>query len=112
MMGLMLGSGSGLPGSQISGTDLIVHFGLFGIWAFLAAQAFYKQPQWPILKFHRSFFVLLFGVFLAAGTEAVQGFLLWSRSADLGDYLADTLGLLAGLLAFEKLAQSAKSRRG
>jgi len=111
MMGLMLGSGSGFPGSQITGSDLVVHFGIFGIWAFLIGQFFYKQAQWPVLKFHRGFFVLALGVLLAAGTEALQGFLLWSRSADLDDYVADVLGLLVGLLIFERLALSAKGNR-
>jgi len=110
-MGLMLGSGSGFPGSQITGSDLVVHFGIFGIWAFLISQSFYKQAQWPVLKFHRGFFVLVLGVLLAAGTEALQGFLLWSRSADLGDYVADVLGLLVGLLVFERLALSAKGNQ-
>ncbi len=111
MMGLLLGSGSGFPGSQIAGTDLVVHFGIFGVWAFLIGQSFYKQAQWPVLKFHRGFYVLVLGVLLAAGTEAVQGFLLWSRSANPGDYVADVLGLMTGLLIFERLALSAKGGR-
>jgi len=109
--GVNAGFGSGFPGSQITGSDLVVHFGIFGIWAFLIGQSFYKQAQWPVLKFHRGFFVLVLGVLLAAGTEAVQGFLLWSRSADLLDYVADILGLLVGLLIFERLALSAKGDR-
>ncbi|MBM3911870.1 MAG: hypothetical protein FJ350_02540 [Sphingomonadales bacterium] len=111
MLGLMLGSGSSFPGSQIEGTDLVVHFGIFGIWAFLIGQSFYKQAQWPVLKFHRGFFVLVLGGLLAAGTEAVQGFLLGSRYANLGDYVADVLGLLVGLMVFERLALSAKGNR-
>jgi len=111
MMGLMLGSGSGFPGSQFSGSDLLVHFSIFAAWAFLAAQAFYKQAQWPVLKFYRGFFVLVLGTLLAAGTEAVQGFLLWTRSADLVDYIADILGLFGGLLVFERLAFTAKRHK-
>jgi hypothetical protein len=111
ILGLMTSSGSGFPGSQLSGTDLIVHFVLFGVWAFLAAQAFYKQTQWPILRFHRGFFVLFLGVIVAAGTEAVQGFFLWNRSAGIEDYVADILGLFGGWLVFERLAVSAKRRR-
>jgi len=110
VMGLMLSPGAAFPSSQITGITIVVHFVVFGIWAFLANQAFYKQPQWPVLKFYRGFYVLVLGIIVVAGVEVIQGFLLWSRSAELGDYIAGILGLLGGLLIFERLVLSAKSR--
>lgn len=102
---LLFVPGSGYPSVSFSGIDLLVHAGLFGIWGFLTAQGFYKQAHWPVLRFYRGFAVLIIGVLWAMALEAVQGFLLWERSAGLEDYVADIVGVLLGLLVFERLVR-------
>jgi hypothetical protein len=97
--------GSGYPSVSVSGTDLVIHAVLFGIWSFLTAQGFYKQAYWPVLRFYRGFAVLVIGVLWAVALEAVQGFLLWERSAGLEDYVADIVGVLLGMVIFERLVR-------
>lgn len=100
---LLFVPGSGYPSVSISGTDLLVHAVLFGIWSFLTAQGFYKQAYWPVLRFYRQFAVLIVAVLWAVALEAVQGFLLWDRSAGLEDYFADIVGAFLGMFVFERL---------
>ena len=102
---LLFVPGSGYPSVSFSGIDLLVHAVLFGIWGFLTAQGFYKQAHWPVLRFYRGFAVLIMGVLWATALEAVQGFLLWERSAGLEDYVADIVGVLLGMLVFERLVR-------
>lgn len=97
--------GSGYPSVSVSGTDLVIHAVLFGIWSFLTTQGFYKQAYWPVLRFYRGFAVLIIGVLWAVALEAVQGFLLWERSAGLEDYVADIVGVLLGMVIFERLVR-------
>lgn len=97
--------GSGYPSVSLSGTDLVIHAVLFGIWSFLTTQGFYKQAYWPVLRFYRGFAVLIIGVLWAVALEAVQGFLLWERSAGLEDYVADIVGVLLGMVIFERLVR-------
>ncbi len=108
---LLFVPGSGYPSVSFSGIDLLVHAGLFGIWGFLTAQGFYKQAHWPVLRFYRGFAVLIIGVLWAMALEAVQGFLLWERSAGLEDYVADIVGVLLGRLVFERLVRLSRQRQ-
>ena len=108
---LLFVPGSGYPSVSFSGIDLLVHAGLFGIWGFLTAQGFYKQAHWPVLRFYRDFAVLIIGVLWAMALEAVQGFLLWERSAGLEDYVADIVGVLLGMLVFERLVRLSRQRQ-
>jgi len=108
---LLFVPGSGYPSVSFSGTDLIIHAGLFGIWGFLIVQGFYKQAYWPVLRFYRGFAVLIIGVLWAVALEAVQGFLLWERSAGLEDYVADIVGVLLGMLIFERLVRLSRQRQ-
>jgi hypothetical protein len=102
---LLFVPGSGYPSVSLSGTDLLIHAVLFAIWGFLTAQGFYKQAYWPVLRFYRGFAVLVIGVLWAVALEAVQGFLLWERSAGLEDYVADIVGVLLGMVVFERLVR-------
>lgn len=102
---LLFVPGSDYPSVSLSGTDLVIHAVLFGIWGFLTAQGFYKQAYWPVLRFYRGFAVLMIGVLWAVALEAVQGFLLWERSAGLEDYVADIFGVLLGRVVFERLVR-------
>jgi hypothetical protein len=108
---LLVVPSSGYPSVSLSGTDLIIHAGLFGIWGFLTVQGFYKQAYWPVLRFYRGFAVLIIGVLWAVALEAVQGFLLWERSAGLEDYVADIVGVLLGMLVFERLVRLSRRRQ-
>jgi hypothetical protein len=105
MAALLFVPSSGYPSVSLSGTDLVIHAVLFGIWSFLTTQGFFKQAYWPVLRFYRGFAVLMIGVLWAVALEAVQGFLLWERSAGLEDYVADIVGVLLGMVIFERLVR-------
>jgi VanZ family protein len=82
-------------GSGPSGSDKVVHAGLFLLLAGTAA-----------LRFGASWSVLLVVLGYAALSEVVQALLLTRRSGDLLDLLADVVGALAGwLLAARRTAR-------
>lgn len=83
------------PFSMI-GLDKLVHAGLFGVQAALAGRALRQdsRPWWPALVG-----VIAFGAF----TE-VEQFFIPSRSMELDDFLADSIGAIIGLVAIAKWA--------
>lgn len=70
-------------------SDKLVHAGLFGVLGFLAARSWlqHRQRAWAVGG------LLVFGVF----TEMLQAFIP-GREAALGDWMADALGLVGGML--------------
>jgi VanZ family protein len=89
-----------LPGSKLPevgwfGFDKIVHFGMFATWA--VAVRYDLSP-----KNFRFYLVFLSGVFFSLTTEVLQ-ILVEGRSFDVYDILADSIGVIAGLLVSKKL---------
>ncbi|MDX1532486.1 MAG: VanZ family protein [Rhodothermales bacterium] len=78
---------STLPDASLLGIDKVGHFGMFFIGGVLWGRA------WS----GRLGAVLVGGVLLAVGTEALQALLSMGRAADPFDAVADVAGLLAGL---------------
>ena len=74
------------------GIDKLVHASLFAALAFTGRWAgIARGPLAPLL------------VLYAAGSEVLQG--LVGRDAAVGDWVADVVGLLLGLLAWQSLAR-------
>ena len=77
-----------------AGSDKIVHFALYFVFAFLAARAAQPgRPQWRMMAIAS---VVL--IAWAAADELHQLFIP-GRSAEVGDGLVDTIGVLGGLAA-------------
>lgn len=86
--------GSTLPSLTLWEFDKLIHFALFagfgGLWM--------RALACPLGR--RMAGVLLAGIAFALLTEWYQGLLPWPRTPDLLDALADSLGTLAGVVAY------------
>ncbi|MCB9204562.1 MAG: VanZ family protein [Flavobacteriales bacterium] len=82
----------------IEGVDKVIHAILFAIEAWLVAWAFGRDRNWrPIL------WVLLFCTVLGGGLEWVQHQFIEGRTGDVWDLLADSVGAVLGVMAFQKM---------
>lgn len=71
--------------------DKIVHIGLFTVMGFLFSMpAFWQQ------KFKRVWLIIIIGSAWGLTTEFIQDLSNMGRSFDLGDWAADTTGLIIG----------------
>ncbi|SFD29078.1 VanZ like family protein [Chitinophaga sp. CF118] len=79
--------------------DKIVHFGLFGCTVLLLCIGFYRQHG-HISKLAYSLFAIS-AAFYGLAIEYIQKYIAIQRSFDMSDVAADTLGAVAGILAFK-----------
>ena len=87
--------GSNIPAVNIVGFDKFVHLGMFATWA--VAVRYDLHP-----KFNRLYLIVLAGLFFSLLTEVLQ-IQVEGRTFDIYDMVADTAGLLAGLLVSNKI---------
>lgn len=79
--------------------DKLVHFAMFGCTVLLLCIGYYRQKK------HISrltlFLITLFAAFYGLAIEFIQKYFTVSRSFDMNDVAADTLGAIAGVWAFK-----------
>lgn len=80
--------GSTIPNPKIVGLDKIVHFTMFFIWMVTVRHDF---------SFVKNWLLLVIGLFFSILTELFQLF-VEARSFEVYDLLADTIGVITGLL--------------
>lgn len=80
--------GSTIPNPKIVGLDKIVHFTMFFTWMVAVRYDFSFLKKWLLL---------LIGLFFSVLTELFQLF-VEARSFEVYDLLADSIGVIAGLL--------------
>ena len=90
---------SDVPSSP-AGVDKVVHFSLFAVLAFTGRWAGVGQSVLAGLL-----------VLYAAGSELLQGTPLVDRDASIGDLVADSAGVVAGLLLWRWVV-ALRARRG
>ncbi len=84
--------------------DKVAHFGVFAVLGLLWMAALRRPiPQ-------RSLFVFVGGVAFGILTEYLQASHTAGRQGELGDVLADTLGLVAGIFAYRVLHRLRRAR--
>lgn len=86
--------------SHLFSGDKVIHALIFFILVTLQMQGLIKQQLFPNLRYEAGFYALLYGFFISGVTEIMQGLFLQSRSADPYDYLANTVGCVAGWIFF------------
>lgn len=86
--------------SQLFSGDKVIHALIFFILVTLQMQALIKQQLFPKLRYEAGYYALLYGFVISGLTEIMQGLLLNSRSADPYDYIANTVGCVAGWVFF------------
>jgi VanZ family protein len=87
--------GSSIPDVELIGFDKMVHVGMFGLWA-LAVRYDFRSPSF---KFFLAFVI---GMSFSLLTEVLQVF-AEGRTFDWFDVVADSIGLLSGLLMGSKM---------
>jgi len=81
------------PGFLPSGSDKIIHFKLYAIFAFLVARAVQAgRPPWRMLA------VVALALFAWGAADEWHQLFIPGRSADVADWAVDSIGVLAGLL--------------
>jgi VanZ family protein len=80
--------------------DKLYHFLFYTIFGYLIGRAFYYQKKSPFL--HINYFVLgiIFGAVYALSDEFHQNFVI-GRVMSIGDFIADTLGVIAGIFIYK-----------
>lgn len=86
---------------NIPNLDKIVHILLFLFFSILLARGFAAQHSISFLKKYFILSAFLFGTFYGGLTEVLQGTFFISRTADVVDFIFDTLGCAAGLILFQ-----------
>lgn len=77
--------------------DKLVHFALFGTYAYLLAKGFRKQTTSAFLKQNPVIFSIIIGIVFAIFTEVMQKFVIPGRNGNVYDFLADVLGIFLGI---------------
>jgi VanZ family protein len=79
--------------------DKIYHFIFYAIYGFLIAQAFAKQSHFPLLKTNFLLLSQLFGCLYGLSDEVHQYFVA-GREMSYGDFLANCVGIVAGVMGY------------
>ena len=88
---------SAVPNLGISFGDLIIHFIEYSVFGYLIALALMQQPEKINWK---NFLILLFiGSLYGASDEYHQSF-VEGRFSEVSDFLADSAGVVLGLIVF------------
>ena len=88
------------PDAGITGIDLFIHFTFYGILALLNMIGFNKQRRWSLPRMKSIELALGGGILLGIIIEVFQGMVFASRSAEVMDVVANSVGSLAGVLIF------------
>ena len=98
--------GDKLPGTHLIGFDKIVHFGIYALFVVILIVGFKKQSQFNPLRHKAILIAVLFSIGYGILIEVLQGTVFVSRSIELPDVLANTLGSLFGLVCFHLIYRS------
>lgn len=85
-------------------SDKIKHFALYGVFAFLVARALAHLPPPRLIGFT----VLLVSVYGAS--DEIHQWFVPGRSAEVGDWVADTLAAVAAAFLYVFLSRRAQNR--
>jgi len=92
----MLWPSPDLPDIDVPMADKWAHFIVFGVlyflWAFALSKSAIKQLTWRL-----AFVLLFYGIII----EVIQQYWYVSRTGDLMDVVANSIGILLGLIAFK-----------
>ena len=95
----MLIPSDNIPDSKLFSYDKIGHLGVFAILSFLLAYGFYKQSTHSRVRNKTIAHSLTISIVYSTSLEFLQKFIP-GRAFDLYDIVANTTGVLAGLLIF------------
>jgi VanZ family protein len=92
--------GSSFPKTQITNLDLLVHFSFYSIFSFLLILGNVRQSQFKALKNKPVFWALIISILYGGMIEIIQGTNFVSRSTELSDFIANSIGCIIGWILF------------
>ena len=106
----------GIPGRDIPHISFLemlsfdkwVHAGIFFVLALLAVRGFRLQQKSAALKKHASRIALALCISYGGLLEIMQGTLFEERSADVYDFIANSVGAVSGVLLYNALSRKIK----
>jgi VanZ family protein len=90
--------------------DKLLHFILFGTYAYLLAKGFRKQAVYGFLKQNPVIFSIIIGIVFASFIEVMQKFVIPGRNGNLYDFLADVLGTFLGITTWYITGRNGKKK--
>lgn len=98
----------GIPGRDIPhisflellSFDKFVHAGIFFILILLVIRGFLLQTNFSNLQHHAKFIAFIICIIYGGSLEIMQGTLFVERSADVFDFIANSVGCLVGLFLY------------
>ena len=98
--------GGQLPEKIVLGLDKLIHLGLYMVLSFLFLVGEGKRINENFYKSHYQFVAVGISVLLGVGLEFYQLLIAEGRNFDMGDIIANTVGVLLGWLCFTILYKS------
>ena len=92
--------GTDLPKVQITNIDLAVHFFFYCVFTFLLIIGNLSQSQFIFLRKNPIVSALLVSIPFGGIVELIQGTKFVSRSTELADFIANSVGGLIGVVLF------------
>jgi VanZ family protein len=101
----------GMPGKDIPhisfleliSFDKFVHASIFFVLILLTIRGFKLQTAYPFLKKKSKISATIFCINYGGILEIMQGTLFQDRSADVYDFIANSIGCFIGLIAYNKI---------
>lgn len=106
ILGLTLSPGSIMPDLSfwhLLSFDKAAHMFVFAVLVFQLAMGFYKQYRFRVLRYHALQSAFIFSVIYGGLIELLQGMLFSDRHPDVIDFVANTIGSIAGAGLFHGL---------
>lgn len=106
ILGLTLVPGSVMPDLsfwKLLSFDKVAHMFVFAVLVFRLSVGFYKQYRFRILRYHALQSAFIISVIYGGLLELLQGLLLADRHPDIIDFIANTIGCVAGAGLFHGL---------
>jgi hypothetical protein len=108
---------TGIPGTMLPDVprfmnllqpDKLIHIALFGIYAILLVGTL--KVKYAGSKFYGSIneITLFSGIVLAGVSELMQRYIVWGRSGNIYDFIADCIGLAVGIYLGIRLVRNLK----
>ena len=91
------------------GPDKLVHFFLFGIYAFLLLEGF-SRHQAPFIHKNPVFISFSIGMVFAIFTEVAQRYVIYGRNGNPYDFMADMLGWVIGFMVWRTYQRNDKKK--
>ena len=79
--------------------DKVVHLFIFAVFTFLLISGFSKEGNPGFVRSYAILITLVISLGIGGATELLQGWLIPGRTADWKDFLADTVGTMAVIIA-------------